>query len=46
VILLRRHDGDPFRLGSLGQPEVHAEPRGDLLGEIAFQLIAGGDHTG
>ena len=46
VTLLRRHNGDPFGLGGLGQPEVHAEPRGDPLGEIAFQLIAGGDQTG
>ena len=24
------------------KPEVHPEPRGDLFGEVAFQLVSGG----
>ena len=41
VILLRGQDHDPFGLGRLGQPKIHLEPAGDILGEIAFQTIAG-----
>ena len=40
VILFRGQDRDAFGLGRLGQPEVHVEPAGNLLGEIAFERVA------
>jgi hypothetical protein len=45
VILFGRHDGHPFRLGRLGEPEVHRELLGHLLGEVAGQIVTRGRQT-
>ena len=41
VILLGRQNRDTFRFGRLGQPEIHLERLGDLIGECALQPVAG-----
>ena len=42
VVFRGCHDCDAFRFGSLSQPEIHVEPRGDLFTEIAFEGVARG----
>ena len=46
VVLGRRHQGDAFGFGGLGQPEVDAERLGHLRGELLLQLGAGGGQAG
>jgi len=46
VIVLRRHDRDPFGFGRLREPEVHLERRGHPVAEVAFQGVTRGGQSG